>query len=78
MTTTDGRDDTDMMRSKRFTVTIPGELHARIKASSATADAFMGDVVRDLLEREFPEQRKSSTKSARAVTTEKVVRAVAT
>jgi hypothetical protein len=42
--------------TKRLTVDIPLSLHRRMKIASATRDALMADVVRDILIKEFPDQ----------------------
>ncbi len=39
---------------KRFTIDVSEELHKRIKAQCAMRGVKMADVIRDLLEREFP------------------------
>lgn len=39
---------------KRFTIDVSAVLHRRIKAQCATRGTKMADVIRDLLEREFP------------------------
>jgi ParG len=41
--------------TKRFTVEVPVELHRRIKAACARRGLKTSSVLRDLLEREFPE-----------------------
>jgi hypothetical protein len=40
--------------TKRFTIDVPLELHSRIKVECARRGLKMADVLRDLLEREFP------------------------
>jgi hypothetical protein len=40
---------------KRFTIDVPESLHMRIKMGCAQRKAKMADVIRDWLEREFPE-----------------------
>jgi ParG len=40
---------------KRFTIEVPVELHHRIKAACAKRGLKTSSVLRDLLEREFPE-----------------------
>jgi hypothetical protein len=40
---------------KRFTIDVPVELHRRVKAECARRGLKMADVLRELLEREFPE-----------------------
>ena len=39
---------------KRFTIDVPVELHARAKMTCAQRGEFMADVIRRLLEAEFP------------------------
>jgi hypothetical protein len=39
---------------KRFTIDVPVELHRRVKAECARHGVKMADVLRELLEREFP------------------------
>ena len=39
---------------KRFTIDVPIELHRRIKTQCAMRGSKMADVLRELLEREFP------------------------
>jgi ParG len=39
---------------KRFTIDVPDELHRRIKTTCAMRGSKMADVLRALLEREFP------------------------
>ena len=39
---------------KRFTIDVPTELHRRIKMQCAMRGSKMADVLRELLEREFP------------------------
>ena len=39
---------------KRFTIDVPVSLHTRIKTQCAMNGVKMADVLRDLLEREFP------------------------
>lgn len=40
--------------TKRLTVDISADLHKRLKIQCATAERQISDVVRDLLEREYP------------------------
>lgn len=42
--------------TKRFTVDVPAPLHRRVKLTCVERGLNMADVVRDLLEREFPEK----------------------
>jgi hypothetical protein len=44
---------------KRFTIDVPESLHTRIKSQCALKRLKMADVLRDLLEREFPADAKS-------------------
>jgi hypothetical protein len=44
---------------KRFTIDVPVSLHTRIKAQCALNGVKMADVMRELLEREFPAVAKS-------------------
>lgn len=44
---------------KRFTIDVGEGLHRRIKAQCANKGAKMADVIRELLEREFPTQAKN-------------------
>jgi hypothetical protein len=41
--------------TRRFTFDVPLALHRRIKARCVQGDRTMADVIRELLEREFPE-----------------------
>jgi hypothetical protein len=41
--------------TKRFTIDVPVALHTRIKTECARRGVKMADVMRELLEREFPE-----------------------
>ena len=40
---------------KRFTIDVPVELHRRVRAACAKRGLKVSSVLRDLLEREFPE-----------------------
>jgi hypothetical protein len=40
---------------KRFTIDVPVELHRRVRAACAKRGLKTSSVLRDLLEREFPE-----------------------
>ena len=42
--------------TKRFTLDVPVDLHTRIKTDCARRGEKMADVLRDVLEREFPRQ----------------------
>jgi hypothetical protein len=48
------RDGGSAAPMKRFTIDVPVELHRRVKAACAQRGLKMADVLRDLLEREFP------------------------
>jgi hypothetical protein len=39
---------------KRFTIDVPVDLHKRVKTACAERGAKMADMLRELLEREFP------------------------
>lgn len=41
--------------TKRFTIDVPVSLHKRIKSQCALEDLVMADVLRELLEKRFPE-----------------------
>ena len=49
----DGREPEEPI--KRFTIDVPVELHRRIRAACARRGLRPSSVLRDLLEREFPE-----------------------
>jgi hypothetical protein len=51
----DGREPEEPM--KRFTIDVPVELHRRVRAACAKRGLRPSSVLRDLLEREFPESR---------------------
>lgn len=40
--------------TKRFTIDVPLSLHRRVKSQCAQQDLVMADVMRELLERRFP------------------------
>lgn len=44
----------DMVKTKRLTLDVPLSLHRRIKRTCADRGEMMADVLRDILEREFP------------------------
>ena len=44
---------------KRFTIDVPASLHRQIKAACASRRLNTSSVLRDLLEREFPDTRQS-------------------
>jgi hypothetical protein len=46
---------TETVQMKRFTIDVPVELHRRIKAQCAMQGQKMANVLREILEREFPE-----------------------
>jgi hypothetical protein len=60
-----------MPKERRFTVTLPGDLHARLKIKCAADDVRMGDFVRRFVERECADisiatpQGKPAKKSAK-------------
>ena len=45
-------------RTKRLTVPVSAELHRRLKLTCVAEDKVMTDVVRELLERAFPDVKK--------------------
>ena len=49
----DGREPAEPM--KRFIIDVPVELHRRVKAACAARGLKVSSVLRDLLEREFPD-----------------------
>ena len=49
----DGREPEEPM--KQFTIDVPAELHRRVRAACARRGLRPSSVLRDLLEREFPE-----------------------
>jgi hypothetical protein len=46
--------------TKRFTVDVPLSLHRRVKSQCALRSVRMTDMLRELLEREFPEERQEA------------------
>jgi hypothetical protein len=46
-------------KTKRFTIDVPQELHARVKVTCAQRGTNMADELRRILEREFPAVAKS-------------------
>jgi hypothetical protein len=42
-------------KTKRFTFDVPESLHRRVKAGCAAKGVDMADIMRDFLEREFPD-----------------------
>ena len=51
-----GREPEEPM--KRFTIDVPVELHRRIRAACARRGLKVSSVLRDLLEREFPDMSR--------------------
>ena len=49
---------------KRFTIDVPVELHRRVRAACARRGLRPSSVLRDLLEREFPETTSQSRSRA--------------
>ena len=47
--------------TRRFTIDVPIDLHSRIKVECARRGLKMADVLRELLEREFPPAVKSES-----------------
>ena len=54
--TGEGREPT-----KRLTIDVPVSLHKRIKSQCAAADVMMADVIRELLEKRFPEGKGAAS-----------------
>jgi hypothetical protein len=50
-----GADDREPQEMKRFIIDVPVELHRRVRAACAKRGLRPSSVLRDLLEREFPE-----------------------
>jgi len=48
------RETTPFEPMKRFTIDVPVELHKRVKAGCAQRGVKMCDLLREVLEREFP------------------------
>lgn len=46
--------------TKRFTIDVPETLHRRVKIRCAERGQKMSDVVRNLLEQQFPEQESTN------------------
>lgn len=46
------------VRMKRFTLDVPEDLHRRIKCECANEGLKMADVLREILEKRFPQNRK--------------------
>ena len=51
----ENRQASDREPTKRFTIDVPVSLHRRVKSQCALQTLVMADVVRELLERRFPE-----------------------
>lgn len=47
-------------KMKRFTVDVPEELHKRVKVQCYMQGKLMADVLREILEREFPIQKSAA------------------
>jgi ParG len=47
-------DEASVAAMKRFTIDVPLDLHCRVKTACAQRGLKMADVLRDLLEHEFP------------------------
>ena len=47
-------------KMKRFTVDVPEELHKRVKVQCYMQGKLMADVLREVLEREFPIQKSAA------------------
>ena len=58
----DGREPEEPM--KQFTIDVPAELHRRVRAACARRGLRPSSVLRDLLEREFPETTSQSRSRA--------------
>jgi hypothetical protein len=39
---------------KRFTIDVPADLHMRIKLACTAKGSVMADIIREILEKEFP------------------------
>ena len=50
-----GADSREPEPMKRFTIDVPAELHRRVRAACARRGLRPSSVLRDLLEREFPD-----------------------
>ena len=48
---------------KRFTIDVPASLHTRVKIGCAQRGLKMADVLREMLEREFPPESSKIVKS---------------
>jgi hypothetical protein len=51
------RQPTNREPTKRFTIDVPVSLHKRIKSQCALENQIMADVIRELLEKQFPSQK---------------------
>ena len=49
-------DQKTVEKMKRFTIDVPFALHKRIKSQCALQGVNMADVIRELLEKDFPEE----------------------
>lgn len=47
-------------KMKRFTLDVPEDLHKRVKVQCYMQGKLMADVLREILEREFPNQSASA------------------
>jgi hypothetical protein len=47
--------------TKRLTIDVPVSLHKRIKSQCAADDVMMADVIRELLEKRFPEGKGAAS-----------------
>ncbi len=47
--------------TKRLTIDVPVSLHKRIKSQCAAADEMMADVIRELLEKRFPDGKGAAS-----------------
>ncbi len=45
---------------KRFTIDVPESLHKRVKVTCATRGLKMADIIREMLERDFPAKKRKS------------------
>ena len=48
---------------KRFTIDVPASLHMRVKVACTQRGLKMADVLRDMLEKEFPAPKARAGKS---------------
>jgi hypothetical protein len=54
---------------KRLTIDIPLSLHQRVKSQCALKGDKMADVVRELLERHFPQEQRAPATTGDSATT---------